>query len=83
MFQGKAHIDVTKDEIFRLVEAFANDPSKLPRFLFVMSHGNESALLDVNNIEYRRMKYLYEHFNSKKAPHLEGILKFIAVQACR
>ena len=83
LFQGKAHIDVTKDEIFRLVKAFAEDPSKLPRFLFVMCHGNESALLDVNMDPFIRMKYLYEHFNSTKAPHLEGILKLIAIQACR
>ena len=83
LFQGEAHIDLTKDEINTLIEAFANDPSKLPRFVFVMSHGNEMGPLDVNGKMYKKMKVIFQHFNTKNAPHLEETLKFVAIQACR
>ena len=65
------------------MKEFTEDDSKLPRFLFVMSHGQDGWLKDVNDDLYEKMKCIFEPFNSINAPHLEGILKFIVVQACR
>ena len=83
LFGGKAHIDLTHKEINQLVTNFSQDLSNLPRFLFVMCHGNANGLLDKNEDLYNKTEVLFRHFSSNDAPHLKEVLKLITIQACR
>ena len=83
LFQNKPHINLTKQEIFLIIQEFVKDPSTLPRIVFVMSHGTSDSLLDIDNIKYNINEYIVNHFKSKRGVHLKDTLKLVVIQACR
>ena len=83
LFQNKAYIDLTSQDISAIVEAFATDPSTLPRIVFVMSHGTSTGLIDAKDNIYNANQCIINHFKSKRAPHLKEVLKLVVIQACR
>ena len=84
LFKDQVHTNLSKEEIRTLVREYTQDKSQLARFAFIMCHGNEAnKLKDINGQYYNFHDVIVEQFRSNNAPHLENVLKLLAIQACR
>ena len=56
---------------------------EIPRYVFVMAHGNKTKLKDGKGELYDPNEIILKHFNYQNAPQLENTLKVLIIQSCR
>ena len=56
---------------------------EIPRYVFVMAHGNKTKLKDGKGELYDPNEIILKYFNYQNAPQLENTLKLLVIQSCR
>ena len=81
------HSDLDRDEIEnvmkKVVEKCDDDDDEVPRFVFVMTHGNKTKLEDGKGNLYDPHETILKYFSTKYAPHLDNSMKLLVIQSCR
>lgn len=82
-FEQEFHEDLRCIEMDNLMKRLVDRNDMIPRFVFVMSHGDRTKLFDGNNVPYDPFQLIVRHFSTKNAPHLENVVKLLVIQSCR
>ena len=67
----------------KVVEKCDDDDDEVPRFVFVMTHGNKTKLEDGKGNSYDPHETILKYFSTKYAPHLDDAMKLLVIQSCR
>ena len=82
-FKVAVHRNPNHLSILEIMKKSAQYVERIPRFIFVIGHGNKDGISDGDGKIYDIKDTIIDQYSCKNAPHLSEVMKVLVIGGCR
>ena len=82
-FKVAVHRNPNHKSILEIMKKSAQKVERIPRFIFVIGHGNKDGIFDGEGKIYDIKDTIIDQFSCENAPHLSEVMKVLVIGGCR